>query len=100
MRWPARSCGRRRAGILLEAATIMKAFASACLVLVMCGQPAVSLNCEDVRYYVETYGAAATLAYAKRMGATPEQIRDGRACLRRASRSEGRPNRTREVVTR
>lgn len=77
----------------------MKAFALAVLVCVM-SQSAMAFTCKDVRYYVETYGAAATLAYAKKMGATADQIRDGRACLRRASRSFARTSRFREVVER
>lgn len=77
----------------------MKAFALAGLVC-MLSQPASAITCEDVRYYVETYGTAATLAYAKKMGVTAEQIRDARICLRQASRSERRSFRGREVFER
>ncbi len=77
----------------------MRVVALAGLVCLL-SQSASAFTCEDVRYYVETYGSAATLAYAKKMGATAEQIRAGRACLRQVSRNEARPRRTREVFER
>jgi hypothetical protein len=45
-------------------------------------QPAAALTCEQVRGYVETYGMSAVIVYVKSIGATPEQIAQGRACLR------------------
>jgi hypothetical protein len=41
------------------------------------------MSCEDVRSYVQMYGASVVRAYAKSVGATPQQIREGRACLDR-----------------
>lgn len=48
--------------------------------------PAGALTCDEVRGYVQIYGASAVLAYAKNAGATPEQIRRGKACLARDAR--------------
>lgn len=47
-------------------------------------EPAAAMSCDQVRYYVDTYGASAVIAYAKKIGASSSQIREGRACLRRA----------------
>jgi hypothetical protein len=68
----------------------MRTFAALGLVAFAC-QPAAAITCEQVRHYVETYGAASVLAYARKAGATPQQIRAGRACLRRiVEREEAR----------
>lgn len=50
-------------------------------------QPAAALTCEEVRGYVQTYGASAVMVYVKSIGATSEQIARGRACLRRGLRT-------------
>jgi hypothetical protein len=50
-------------------------------------QPASALNCAEVRDYVQTYGAAAVLAYGKRVGMSAQQIRAGKACLYRGWKS-------------
>ena len=46
-------------------------------------RPAAAISCEEVRGFVEKYGASLVLAYAKSTGATPQEIRRGRACLDR-----------------
>jgi hypothetical protein len=64
-------------------------------------QPATAITCEEVRHYVETYGAAMVLTYAKKVGATPQQIREGRACLRyTAKREQARTGARDEIVER
>jgi hypothetical protein len=63
-------------------------------------QPASAITCEQVRHYVEAYGAAAVLAFAKKAGATPQQIRDGRACLRRVDRQQEVGAEARDIVAR
>jgi hypothetical protein len=63
-------------------------------------QPAAALSCEEVRGYVQTYGAAAVLAYGKRLGMSPQQIRAGRACLYRGWRSGFRRSASREMAER
>lgn len=63
-------------------------------------QPAAAITCEEVRTYVQTYGASAVLIYAKKIGATPAQIREGRACLRRAASGEIRSARREETAER
>jgi hypothetical protein len=65
----------------------MKCLAIAGLLLLAC-RPAAAITCDDVRTYVKTYGVVAVLAYVKRIGATPAQIREGRACLRHNADNE------------
>jgi hypothetical protein len=64
----------------------MRIFAILGFILVM-SQSAAAITCEEVRNYVQTYGASAVLIYVKSIGATPEQIAQGRACLRRGLRA-------------
>ena len=66
----------------------------------MSSQPAAAITCKEVRSYVATYGASAVLIYAKKIGATPAQIREGRACLRRAASDEIRSARREETTER
>ena len=47
-------------------------------------RPASAMTCEEVRGFVQTYGVSLVLAYAKSTGATPQEIRRGRACLHEA----------------
>jgi hypothetical protein len=61
-------------------------------------KPAAAITCEQVRHYVETYGAAVVLAYARKAGATPRQIREGRACLRRVVKREEAQSDAREMT--
>jgi hypothetical protein len=63
-------------------------------------QPASALSCEEVRGYVQTYGAAAVLAYGKSIGASPQQIRAGRSCLHRGWKSGFRRSASRESLER
>jgi hypothetical protein len=62
-------------------------------------QPAAAISCDEVRTYVQTYGASVVLAYVKRIGATPQQIREGRACLRDGAKSDFRRSASREATT-
>jgi hypothetical protein len=73
----------------------MRSFAALAVVGLAC-QPAAAITCEQVRHYVDTYGASVVLAYAKKVGATPQQIREGRACLRRVVKREEARNDARE----
>jgi hypothetical protein len=59
-------------------------------------QPAAALSCDEVRTYVQTYGASVVLIYAKKNGATPQQIREGRACLRESAKDDFRRSASRE----
>lgn len=61
---------------------VMKVFVIVGLVCLV-SRPAAALTCDEVRSYVQMYGASAVLAYAKNAGATPQQIRRGKACLAR-----------------
>jgi hypothetical protein len=82
-----------------EAVRVMKAFAIFGMVC-MLSQPATAVTCDQVRSYVGTYGVAAALSYAKKIGATAEQIRDARSCLLRASKDQPRTGKAREVFAR
>jgi hypothetical protein len=75
----------------------MRTFAALGVIAFAC-QPAAAVTCEQVRQYVETYGAAVVLAYAKKVGATPQQIREGRSCLRRVVKREAAQTEAREVT--
>jgi hypothetical protein len=61
----------------------MRAFVIFGLVCLVClsSRPAAAMTCEEVRGFVQTYGVSLVLAYAKSTGATPLEIRRGRACL-------------------
>ena len=63
-------------------------------------RPAVAISCDEVRGYVRTYGASAVLSYVKRIGATPQQIREGRACMRRDGQRNFRRSASRETIER
>jgi recombinational DNA repair protein RecR len=77
----------------------MKVLATITMLCVL-SQPATAVTCDQVRSYVGTYGVAAALSYAKKIGATAEQIRDARSCLLRASKDQPRTGRTPEVFER
>lgn len=83
-----------------DARGAMKTFVTLGLFAIAC-QPAAAVTCDQVRHYVEAYGAMAVLAYAKKSGATPQQIREGRACLRRiANREDARTGAWADTVKR
>lgn len=67
----------------------MKAFVILGL-LCLLSRPAGAMSCDEVRSYVQMYGASAVLAYAQRVGVTSEEIRQGRACLGRAHAGQRR----------
>lgn len=71
-------------GPLSERVEIVK-FVLVMLAVLMTASPAHANNCATVLSYVNQYGYRASLAWAK-VNLSPRQIRNAKACLRRAAR--------------